>query len=206
VYEKTEENQLVYEAIHVDGRVCGYEKRWHPNGILSSCEYKYHDTSHGWSKSYDEQGNLIYESEYEFGFRLKSTRLDKEGKTLVRALAVASEPYIFWRGENVEEIVTGISIPPELGCLKPAASNLNGHSGIVLDSHFLNPLGHGRNDAWLCDLVPHSCVNDGQAKAIQREYEPLIQEHNLTRPTVPQVPTCLADDARQLSILNELLQ
>lgn len=135
-----------------------------------------------------------------------ATWLDTQGKTRVRALAVASEPCIFWRGEGAEEIIAGISIPPELGSLKPAASNLNGPSGVILDSHFLNALGHDRSDAWLCDLVPHSCVNAGQARAIQREYEPLMQEYGLAEPTVPQVPSRLADDARQRSILNELFQ
>lgn len=35
-------------------------------------------------------------------------------KTLVTALAVASEPYIFWRGENAESIKREIDIPREI--------------------------------------------------------------------------------------------
>jgi hypothetical protein len=30
--------------------------------------------------------------------------IDAAGKTVVKALAVASEPYIFWRGDNAESI------------------------------------------------------------------------------------------------------
>jgi uracil-DNA glycosylase len=132
--------------------------------------------------------------------------LDKDGKTLVRALAVASEPSIFWRGEDVDEIIANVEIPEELGRLEPAAPNLNGPSGLALDTHFLMPLGYRREDAWLCDLVPHSCVNEGQSRAIQREYEPLRAQYGLPKPTVPNVPKQLADKARQAAILNELLE
>ena len=98
--------------------------------------------------------------------------LDGDGKTLVTALAVASEPYIFWRGDEVQDILRQINMPSELGKLVPAASNLNGPSGIALDQLFLEPLKLSRNDAWLCDLVPHSCMNPGQKKAIEREIQP----------------------------------
>lgn len=132
--------------------------------------------------------------------------LDKNGKTLVRALAVASEPSIFWRGEDVDEIIASVEMPEELGNLEPAASNLNGPSGLALDNHFLKPLGYEREDAWLCDLVPHSCMNEGQSRAIQREYEPWRAQYGLPRPTVPNVPKQLADKTRRTAILKELLQ
>jgi hypothetical protein len=32
-------------------------------------------------------------------------------KDVVKALAVASEPYIFWRGDGAEKIIRGIAIP-----------------------------------------------------------------------------------------------
>ena len=78
--------------------------------------------------------------------------IDNFGKTIVNALAVASEPHIFWRGEYVDTILEGISIPNELGKLVPARKEFNGPSGIALDSLILNPLGLARKDAWLCDL------------------------------------------------------
>ena len=89
-----------------------------------------------------------------------------DGERRVNALAVASEPYIFWRGDNAEEIIANINIPTALGKLIPAAKNLNGPSGNALDDLFLSPLGITRDDAWLCDLVPHSCLNQKQKKAI----------------------------------------
>lgn len=130
---------------------------------------------------------------------------DATGKQRVKALAVASEPSIFWRGEGVEGILAGLEIPQSLGWLEPAASNLNGPSGQVLDSHFLNPLGYERAEAWLCDLVPHSCMNDGQARAIAREYEPLRQMYDLPSVSVPSVPAQLADAERRGAIYAELL-
>jgi hypothetical protein len=89
---------------------------------------------------------------------------DASGKTLVNALAVASEPCIFWRGEGADEIVGRISIPSGLGTLEPADAKFNGPSGIALDELILHPLGLRREDAWLSDLVPHSCVNQGKRK------------------------------------------
>ncbi len=130
--------------------------------------------------------------------------IDAQGRTRVSALAVASEPYIFWRGDGVREILERVSIPPELGKLLPAASNLNGPSGIALDELFLHPIGLGRDDAWLCDLVPHSCLNPSQKAAIEREYQPLAEQYALPPVTLPPVPRQLADDPRRREIVEEL--
>jgi len=127
-----------------------------------------------------------------------------DGKDRVKALAVASEPHIFWRGEGADEIIAEITIPEELGMLVPAAGRLNGPSGAALDEMFLDPLGINRDDAWLCDLVPHSCVNPSQRKAIKREYTPVIYQFKLPVPSVPPVPKILADDARRREILDEI--
>jgi len=60
-----------------------------------------------------------------------------DGKTKVNALAVASEPYIFWKGEDAEKIIDKIPIPEKLGKLIPADKRFNGPSGIALDELFL---------------------------------------------------------------------
>ena len=39
----------------------------------------------------------------------------------IEALAVASEPEIFWNGENAAEIISQIAVPPEAGYLEAAA-------------------------------------------------------------------------------------
>ena len=49
-------------------------------------------------------------------------RWKKDGKVICQALAVASEPRIFWDG-NIEEakrIIADVNIPKELGVLEPA--------------------------------------------------------------------------------------
>ncbi len=128
------------------------------------------------------------------------------GKTIVNALAVASEPEIFWRGENAESIISKIKIPKELGLLVPARRDFNGPSGIALDNLILNPLGLERNEAWLCDLVPHSCVNPSQSKAIARAYLGIAANYGLPEPTVPLLPITLTDDVRRNSILSEIVK
>ena len=120
-----------------------------------------------------------------------------DGSTAVSALAVASEPCIFWRGDGAEEIIGRIEVPPELGGLRPAAPELNGPSGKALDEMFLGPLGVTREAAWLCDLIPHACLNAGQRKAIEREYVPRRCEFRLPEVTVPAVPTSVTDERRR---------
>jgi hypothetical protein len=129
---------------------------------------------------------------------------DPAGKKVVNALAVASEPYIFWRGEGAESIISNISIPAKVGKLVPAPSNLNGPSGKALDDLFLKPMGVKREEAWLCDIVPHSCRNPSQAKAIQNKYVPLMKSYGLPEVTTPPVPDPLCDDVRRKEILAEL--
>lgn len=85
--------------------------------------------------------------------------VDPDGAELAKALAVASEPHIFWRGESPEAIIDQIHLPRGTGKLVPAASMFNGPSGIALDERILAPLNRTRRQAWLADLVPHSCVN-----------------------------------------------
>ena len=128
------------------------------------------------------------------------------GETLANALAVASEPYIFWRGDGAEEIVRQIAVPPEAGRLEPAEPRFNGPSGIALDELYLKPLGITRADAWLCDLVPHSCANPGQLAAVERAYLPALQRCGLPRATVPPVPAELADACRRAAVLGEIIE
>ena len=70
-------------------------------------------------------------------------------RVICQALAVASEPRIFWDGNPQEaaEIISHINIPSELGTLEPAGRNLNGPSAKVLDEDILKPLGFTRADA-----------------------------------------------------------
>lgn len=125
-------------------------------------------------------------------------------KKRISALAVASEPCIFWRGDYPESIIKHIEIPEELGILSPAAPNLNGPSGKALDDYILKPLGAHRKQAWLCDMVPYSCVNSSQKAVIEREYNPYISKYGLPIPSVPELPHPLIDRYRHQDILAEI--
>jgi len=130
-----------------------------------------------------------------------------DGKVKVNALAVASEPYIFWKGDNADQIIKDIKIRPEFGQLIPADERFNGPSGKVLDKSYLKPLGYVREDAWLCDLLPYSRMNPNQKKAIETNYKPLVHDVNLPEATIPVFnPSELKKQSRLEEILAELKQ
>lgn len=129
-----------------------------------------------------------------------------DGKNVVAALAVASEPYIFWKGDHAEDIIENIPIPSEIGNLLPANQQFNGPSGIALDELILEPLGLNREKSWLCDLVPHSCMNPSQKKAIERAYLPIIERYGLPEPSVHPVPSKLSNEVRRKEIMTELFE
>lgn len=129
-----------------------------------------------------------------------------EKHPICAALAVASEPRIFWDGniDEAREIISKIKIPKELGTLEPAGSNLNGPSAKVLDNNILAPLGFTRKDAWLCDLLPETRINDSQKKVIKDKYNPKISEFGLNKVSIPDRPTIFCDSVRCKEILEEL--
>lgn len=128
-----------------------------------------------------------------------------DGKTIINALAVASEPEIFWRGNDAGAIIGQIPVPPGAGRLVAAGATLNGPSGVTLDSMFLEPLGITRQDAWLCDLLPESRCNPRQRVAIEREYDPRREALGLPAHDFPGVPSTLASAARRREIEGEIL-
>lgn len=131
-----------------------------------------------------------------------------QNKVVVRALAVASEPCIFWNGDGAEAIIDRVNkgVPEGLGELVSAGKQFNGPSGQALDEHILGPLGIGRDNAWLCDLRPWSCSNEGQVDAIGR-YEKRISGTSAKPATVERASAAKAqwaDEARQAEIMAEL--
>ena len=132
----------------------------------------------------------------------------KDGAIVCQALAVASEPRIFWDGnpEEAEKIISRIHIPEGLGMLEPAGIHLNGPSAKVLDDHILAPLGFARKDAWLCDCLPETRLNPSQLKVIKEKYNPLIEEYGLNEVTIPKRPSSFCDDKRAEEIVDELMQ
>ncbi|HEV2480971.1 MAG TPA: hypothetical protein VGS79_14945 [Puia sp.] len=133
--------------------------------------------------------------------------IDKDGRQKVAALAVASEPSIFWTGDNAEEIIKAINVPEQLGRLTaPTDKRLNGPSGRALDRLYLEPLWLSRQDTWLCDLLPESRVNEQQRKAIDKHYSDAIaQQYGLAKATVPDFAGAELDSqTRREEILREL--
>ncbi|MBO6077121.1 MAG: hypothetical protein J6P66_00015 [Bacteroidaceae bacterium] len=130
----------------------------------------------------------------------------KDGTVICPALAVASEPRIFWDGNEDEarEIIGRIKIPAGLGTLSPAGKNLNGPSAKVLDEQILKPLGFKRSDAWLCDLLPESRINKGQSDAIEGHYNKYIEIYHLNPVTVPKRKSSFCDAKRAQEILKEI--
>lgn len=122
------------------------------------------------------------------------------------ALAVASEPRIFWDGnpEEAKEIISRINFPKELGTLEPADPIFNGPSAKVLDEQILAPLGFTRKDAWLCDLLPETRLNDNQWDFINKKYNGYRKEHGLNEVTIPKRPSKFCDSERCKEIVAEL--
>ena len=135
-------------------------------------------------------------------------RWKKDGQIICQALAVASEPRIFWDGKigEAKQIIEAVAIPPELGKLEPAGQQLNGPSAKVLDKNILEPLGYKRSDAWLCDCLPETRINPSQAKVIRERYNPLIEAYGLNPVTIPNRPNVFCDQKRSEEITRELMQ
>jgi len=127
------------------------------------------------------------------------------GQTLIRALAVSSEPSIFWKGSDAEKIIESIPVPSGAGRLVPATQSLNGPSGKALDDYILTPIGITREQAWLCDLLPESRCNPSQKSALIREYIPRMKLFGLPEFNFPPVPKILATIERVNEISSELL-
>ena len=135
-------------------------------------------------------------------------RWKKDGQIICQALAVASEPRIFWDGnpEEARAIIDAIAMPKELGVLEPAGRQLNGPSAKVLDENILAPLGYTIKDAWLCDCLPETRLNPSQVKALNEKYNPLIDQYGLNPVTIPRRPNSFCNQARSTEITEELLQ
>ena len=131
----------------------------------------------------------------------------KGKETICQALAVASEPYIFWNGDSKEaqKIIDRIKINEAVGRLLLPNKNLNGPSAKVLEENILLPLGITRKDAWLCDLLPESRLNPKQKIVIENKYNPLKIKYGLNDVTVPIEEGNFCDEARREEISNEII-
>lgn len=133
--------------------------------------------------------------------------IDKEGKQVVAALAVASEPEIFWTGHDAQEQIEKIKLPEGAGKLVLPGHNLNGPSGRALDELYLKPLGLIRDNTWLCDIIPETRLNPHQWNAINRTCNQMKKEFNLPKVTIPKFRQSeLNSEKRRSEIFDEILQ
>lgn len=146
-----------------------------------------------------------------YGSAVHAKWVGPDGEERCQAMAVASEPEIFWDGisPSAEKILKGITIPAAAGKLTPPETKFNGPSGLVLNEQFIAPLRAqgkqlSREDFWLCDLVPHSFSSKGQQAAISKKYLPKVKDWGLPIPTIEPVPYIQTDKARVAEILSEV--
>lgn len=125
-----------------------------------------------------------------------------DGKIRIKAMAVASEPEIFWNGENADvlSVIDRINLDARYGYLAPADNVFNGPSGRCLDKNYLEPLKLTRQDVWLCDLLPESRKNPSQTVALSKKYDGFVDIPY----DFPPVPSLIADEKRVLEIVKEL--
>jgi hypothetical protein len=144
-----------------------------------------------------------------YGGAVHACWTDVKGNVLVKALAVASEPEPYWIGDAADvtstDLIRDIQVPEGVGTLGPTAEAYNGLAGRVLDARILAPLSLTRADVWLCDCVPHSCINNVQRKALRREYFGRIAQFALPYPNMPGVPEVLSAQ-RRADIIAEFLE
>ena len=132
----------------------------------------------------------------------------KDGEVIIRAMPVATEPRLFWDGDEAEarEIVSRINIPEELGTLEPAESRFNGPVSKVLDEDILAPLGFVRDDVWLCDCLPEVRLFPSEFREIHDKYDPLKYKYDLNDVLIPRRPAVFCDDRRAREIADEIIE
>jgi hypothetical protein len=131
--------------------------------------------------------------------------VDPEGRELAKALAVASEPQIFWNGANQEGVISQVSIPPLAGSLLPAP--LNGASGKALEQYYLAPLKLMRKDVWLCDLLPffHVRPKSAQDYCIHTTHNQLALLHGWPIANIPRLSGTFTIDSKRVAAIQQEL-
>lgn len=192
------------------------------NNLLKDCVTFYYELDRNINDTFDNPifpfGERAYESKQiskspkevfvlgSYTQAIYAKWLDPNGSLITNAIAVASEPHIFWDGydSKSEEIISRINIPNNLGYLEIADQEYNGQLGRPLDKYYLSPLGFKREDSWLCNLIPYYRLNKQQEEVIDKYYKPKINNYYLPRPSIRKLKLELTNDKRRNGILEEL--
>jgi hypothetical protein len=103
--------------------------------------------------------------------------VDVDGRTRIRAVAVANEPEPFWTGQDAENRIATVAatVPTVVGRLV-AAPRHNGPSGLALDRSVLAPHGLDPGRIRIADVDNRYMANPAQQEAIARSYSLLVQK------------------------------
>jgi hypothetical protein len=97
--------------------------------------------------------------------------VDGDGRTRIRAVAVANEPEPFWTGQDAEHRVAAVAatVPTVVGRLVGVPGH-NGPSGQALEASVLAPLGLDRDRIRVADIDNRYMANPAQQQALERCY------------------------------------
>jgi hypothetical protein len=103
--------------------------------------------------------------------------VDANGRTQIRAVAVANEPEPFWTGQDADTHISAVAatVPGAAGRVVPAPGH-NGPSGQALDASVLGPLGLTRDRIRVADVDNRYMANQAQQEAITRSYNQLVDQ------------------------------
>jgi hypothetical protein len=132
--------------------------------------------------------------------------VDVDGRTRIRAVAVANEPEPFWTGQEAEDHIATVAatVPAVVGRLVGAPGH-NGPSGQALDGSVLAPLGLDRDRVRVADVDNRYLANPAQQQAIGRCYN-LLAQKGLVPPVSwrPRRPITKVPADRRPSLAEEL--
>jgi len=133
--------------------------------------------------------------------------IDVDGNVKVKALPIASETSFFCSKEDADQIIRSIQIPAELGKLIPVEEHKKLSFIKGFDMQYLFPSGFERKDVWFCHMIPYPLLNPKELNAINSDYDPLVETHNLPKCTIPIFdPSGFNSESRHKEILAELEQ
>lgn len=82
LYELYANGQLAYEGKYEDGYKMGLQNYWFENGQTEEKNFSCWDWPHGHCQSWNEDGRLVFEAEYKYGYCLWSNTYDEKGNIL----------------------------------------------------------------------------------------------------------------------------
>jgi len=80
LFEMYSNGRMAYEGKYEDGYKMGYQTYWYENGQLKENTFSCWDNPHGPCKAWSETGDIVFEAEYNYGYKLWSNTYDNLGE------------------------------------------------------------------------------------------------------------------------------